>query len=82
MDNILGKRCKDTVSEFVGVAVSTHHYLHGCTRVTLQPPMDKDGKLPESQTFDEPSLEIIEKVVERGSTKTGGPSKYEDNNRY
>jgi len=81
-DSILGKKCRDRVSGFTGVAVSTHHYLHGCTRVSVQPAIDKDGKLPEAQAFDLPSLEVLEEAVERGSTKTGGPDKYPDVRRY
>jgi hypothetical protein len=82
IDMILGMNCKDTVSGFIGVAVATHHYLHGCVRVTLQPPIDKEGKLPESQNFDEPQLTILDEVVQVGDRSTGGPEKYPDVRRY
>jgi len=56
--------------------------LSGCTRFTVQPKVDSEGKLPDSQTFDELQLSVIEtSVVEEGSKLTGGPSKFEDEGR-
>lgn len=78
----LGVKCMDKVSGFIGVAVASHTYLNGCNRITVQPVIDKDGKLPDSQTFDEPQLEEIETVVPEGDRSTGGPEKYSDNRRY
>lgn len=78
----LGTRCKDSVSGFTGVAVAAHSYLNGCTRITVQPPVDKDGKLPESQTFDEPQLNEIEVAVPEGDHSTGGPERYSDSRAY
>jgi len=78
----LGDLCRDTVTGFEGVAISRHSYLNGCSRVTLQPVVDKKGKLPEYSTFDEPQLETIEvEKAAKGSTKTGGPDKYPDTGR-
>ncbi len=49
-------------------------WLHGCTRVAVQPEVDKDGKIPEAATFDEPQIELIAaKKVKRGDSNTGGP---------
>ena len=79
----LGDKVKDTVSGFTGVAVAEHLYLHGCTRITVQPSTDKDGKLPDTQTFDRPQLEVIKKAaVKEGSHIDGGPDKYQDNRKY
>lgn len=81
----LGDKCKDRVSGFVGVAMARHEYLNGCARITLQPEIKKDGKLPECQTFDEPQLTIVKKAVVPAPTKatkeTGGPDKYADSGR-
>ena len=77
----LGSKVKDTVSGFTGVAVSSHEYLNGCRRVTIQPPVDKDGKLPEVQSFDEPQLQVLPDTVIAGDNKTGGPEKYSDSGR-
>ncbi len=72
--NLLGKKVKDKVSGFIGVATGKHTFLAGCDRYSVQPPVDKEGKLPEIQTFDDPQLEIVKekKVVVKGK-KPGGP---------
>jgi len=82
MDEILGKKVRDVVSGFTGVAVASHNYLMGCTRITVQPVVDKDGKLPETQTFDKPQLEIIEEVAKVGNTTIGGPEKFSGSRAY
>jgi hypothetical protein len=80
----LGDQVKDKVSGFTGIIVSQHDYLNGCTRFSLQPSVDKDGKLPDTATFDEPQLEIVEVDVAESEPKegrTGGPEKYSDSIR-
>jgi hypothetical protein len=78
----MGDLVKDKVSGFEGIIVSKHDYLNGCTRMSVQPKVDKDGKLPECQTFDKPQLKKIKsKVVKEGNRDIGGPGKYEDNGR-
>lgn len=74
----LGDKVKDVVSGFVGIAVSRHSYLNGCARIGVQPEVDKDGKLPEYETFDEPQLQVIEKSkINIGITiEAGGPERY------
>ena len=75
----LGDEVKDKVSGFRGIAVSKHLYLQGCARISVQPKIDKEGKLPECQAFDEPQLEIIKsKMIEQGNKKPGGPMPYKD----
>lgn len=78
----MGDLVKDSVSGFKGIAVSEHKYLNGCTRITVQPEVDKEGKLPDSNTFDEPQLLVLKlEKVKEGRHETGGPSKYEDEGR-
>ena len=77
----MGDHVEDKVSGFKGIIVSEHNYLNGCTRCTVQPKVDKNGKLPECQTFDKPQLKKIKKAIKQGDTNTGGPSKYEDKER-
>ncbi|MBW2605922.1 MAG: hypothetical protein JRE28_16700 [Deltaproteobacteria bacterium] len=55
----LGDRVKDVISGFTGIAVAETKWLHGCCRICVQPPVDKDGKHQENQTFDEPQLEVL-----------------------
>lgn len=72
----LGMRVRDKVSGFEGVAVARTDWLSGCTRYSLQPKVDKDGKLPDVQGFDEPQLEVVtEKKVAATSpgVPPGGP---------
>jgi len=74
----LGDEVKDTISGFKGIAISRHSYLQGCDRISIQPTIDKDGKLPEQQSFDEPQLEVIKKakpIIGRDKIK-GGPERY------
>lgn len=81
----LGDEVKDTVSGFKGIAVARYSYLQGCTRVCVQPPIDKDGKLPETAVFDEPLLEAtgkkkIKPIIDKKNP--GGPDKYPDTGRH
>lgn len=72
----LGDKVKDKVSGFSGIATCRHEYLNGCDRFTVQPPVGKDGKLPDEMTFDEPQLKVLKSaVVEMGSKLTGGPER-------
>ena len=70
----LGDKVKDTISGFIGIAIAKHSYLYGCTRISVQPPV-KEGKLAESEAFDEPQLFIISKtVIKEGNKDVGGPA--------
>lgn len=73
----LGDKVCDTVTGFEGIAIAKHSYLHSCTRISVQPVVDKDGRVPDVVTFDEPQLNVISpKHVAIGSQDTGGPEKY------
>jgi hypothetical protein len=82
MVKMLGLEVKDSVSGFTGIATASHSYLNGCMRITVQPKIDKDGKLPESQTFDAPQLIVVGKKKIKGKNDTGGPEKYPDIRKY
>ena len=70
----LGDKVKDSVSGFTGIAVGRTEWLQGCARITIQPAVGKDGKLPDSATFDEPQLIVLtkKKVKRAKSDRTGG----------
>lgn len=73
----LGDEVRCMITGFSGIAVASHEYLNGCMRITVQPKVSKDGKLPEPQTFDEPHLEVKKaNKVPPGNRLTGGPKKY------
>lgn len=70
----LGDKCRDTVTGFEGVAIVRSEYISGCARVALQPAVDKDGKIQDTQHFDEPMLAVVQAqhVASLPSNK-GGP---------
>ncbi len=74
----LGQEYKDAVTGFKGIAVSTTTFLHGCRRIGLQPPMNKEGEVPDSLCFDEPQLEATKKppVAKDEKRTRGGPPPY------
>ena len=81
----LGDTVRDKVSGFKGIAIARYSYLQGCDRFCLQPPVDKDGKLPDTANFDEPQLEVMSKqTVKKTADKSnqGGPDKYSDSRSY
>lgn len=55
----LGHRVRDRVTGLTGVVTARHVYLFGCVRLSVQPPVAGDGKIPESLGFDEPGLEDL-----------------------
>lgn len=70
----LGDKVKDSVTGFKGVAIGRTTWLYGCDRITVQPEgVNKEGKLYETQSFDEPQLILIGKKVKEGNHSTGGP---------
>ena len=71
----LGDEIEDIVTGFKGIAIAKTSWLYGCDRITIQPKVDKDGKCPDNQTFDEESVRLVKKEKVKGDTrkkKTGG----------
>lgn len=56
----LGSRVKDKITGFEGIAIASVTYLTGCEQIGITPPLDKDGKLVETQYFDITRLEVID----------------------
>lgn len=80
----LGDKVKDAVSGYIGIAASKHIYLQGCNRITVQSEVDKEGKLPKSETFDETQLIVLEKQkvnLTNVDENPGGADKYMDEGR-
>ncbi len=77
MEINLGDKVKCQVTGYTGIVVAKSRHIYGCDRVGVQPPLDKDGKLPEVGWFDIDGVELITagyvvgKVEEK---KTGGPA--------
>ena len=55
----LGAVVKDSITGFEGKAIGRTEWVTGCATVTVQPRVDKEGKIPESRTIDEPTLEVV-----------------------
>jgi len=70
----LGKRYRDKVTGFEGIAVSLHDYLQGCRRVSLER-LGSEGDKIITLAFDEPNLEEVDAGVRVpvGAGRTGGP---------
>jgi hypothetical protein len=69
----LGQYVRDTVTEFVGVVVCRAVWLNGCVRLSVQPKVGSDGKLPEMQWIDEPQCVVIGGKPEPEVSRAGGP---------
>lgn len=70
----LGDLARDRVTGFVGICFARTEYISGCTRIQLQPPVDKEGKEQPSGYFDEPMCEVIKRgVVPPDVSNRGGP---------
>jgi hypothetical protein len=71
----LGDRARDSVTGYTGIAVGSSRWLHGCERITLQAPVNKDGSIPDAVTFDAPQLECLKAGVVATTRSGGGPGK-------
>jgi hypothetical protein len=61
----LGRKVKDKVTGFAGIATARTEYMNGCVRVLVEAKCNKDGKSP-SEWFDEQRLG-------ESSARAGGP---------
>lgn len=55
---LLGLKGKDKITGFSGIIDSICFDLYGCIQVSLKPPMDNDGKIPDGFWFDVTRLDI------------------------
>jgi hypothetical protein len=70
----LGDKARCTITGFEGVVTCRSDYISGCTRITLQPPVGADGKIPDPGHFDEPMLEVVAtSAVKCAQSDNGGP---------
>ena len=77
----LGKKYRDSISGFSGIAVARTIYLYNCVRVMLSPTkLKKDGDFLPDTWFDELALiavlrKKVKNVVKRKRGGTGGPNR-------
>jgi hypothetical protein len=73
----LGKKYKDSISGYEGIAIARAIYLYGCVRVLISPTKLRDeGDFLPDTWFDEPQLQSVrsKKVLKKKPPKpTGGP---------
>ena len=73
----LGQKVRDRVTGLEGIAYARLTFLYGCDRITIQPAVDKDGKVPDAWDCDEPQVDIVDSVVIMEQTTeqrvSGGP---------
>jgi len=58
-----GRKMKDKVTGFTGVATGYCTYLTGCERVLLVPPVGDDGKIRDGEWFDEARCDYVDDTV-------------------
>ena len=68
----LGRKYKDKITDFEGVAIGSVRYLTGCNQTLLAPTVGPDGALKDSHWFDEQRLEASDSdeiiVLDNGET--------------
>lgn len=71
----LGKTFTDRVTGFTGVCTARIEYITGCVHLGIQPAVDKEGKLPSMEYFDESRLKSESyEAVKLSEGPNGGPS--------
>jgi len=71
----LGDVAKDKITGFEGVIIGRHQWLNNCNTYSIKPRTLKDGAPQDSQSFDEPQLDLAEEKVIESNRKTGGPER-------
>jgi hypothetical protein len=77
MSDLLGKRLRDKVTGFEGVATSYTTYLTGCATYGLAPKVDDKGMIQDTVHFDYMRLEVVDDgplaISTNANVDTGGP---------
>ena len=72
----------DRITGLKGKATAFAQFVTGCARVQIQPPIDKDGKVPETVWCDVLTVEVgVESFAQTAPAKTGGPQRGEPRSR-
>lgn len=66
----LGKKYRDELTGWEGIATARHEYLFGCVRYSLE--RINDGKI-ETEGFDEQRLAAVDGSTVAASATSGGP---------
>lgn len=60
--DLLGLKCKDSVTGLEGVITCISFDLYGCVQAIVHPGMDKDGNLKDTLWFDVARLKVIDQT--------------------
>lgn len=74
----LGRKVRDKITGFEGVATSRVEYLTGCTQIGVAPKVDNEGKIRDTQYFDFGRLEYVDAStisLEEAKANPGGPNR-------
>jgi hypothetical protein len=74
----LGDKVRDTITSFTGTITGIAFYLNGCIQCAVVPSVDKDGKIIDTEWFDQQQLEIVTPESKRATPKigpNGGPQR-------
>lgn len=66
----LGSQVQCRYSGFKGTVVSITEWLHGSIIVQVMPKVDKEGKLPNAETFNIGSLDLTQEKTMKTKKKT------------
>jgi len=73
----LGKEARSKTTKLKGILTARSENLYGCNRYFVQPPVDKDQKLPDGWWHDEDDIEVIGDGVDakrsEDKNQNGGP---------
>ena len=59
----LGQKVRDKITGYEGVVTGRSVWLTGCATCGIQARIDKDGKRPELEWFDEIRLEVVDEDI-------------------
>lgn len=68
----LGKKVKDKVTGFEGIATARCEYLNGCTQYCVEPKATKEGAMLEAKYIDDSQLTVVSKGLNVKKKDTGG----------
>ena len=80
----LGQKAKDIITGFEGIIVGRAQYLYGCDQYAITP-LAQDGKINDSQWFDEGRIRVIDRGIlpeEVQVEKPGGINRDCPKNRF
>lgn len=73
----LGQKAKDKITGFEGILIARATYLTGCDQYGITPKA-VDGKINETQWFDEGRIQVVGKGINKEKVKSndnGGPNR-------